>query len=223
MVRVVRAVFFDLDGCLIDSREPIALSVNHALEAMGLPPRAHAEVYRYIGPPLLASFRELLADGGVDPALAVRCVDRYREVYPELARLHTTVVPGIDAVLAATAEVAAVAVVTSKPAAFAGPLLESTGLATWVAQLHAPDLDELEEPKSEALRRALRGFGLDADDAADTWMVGDRHHDIDAGRECGTATAGVTWGIGERAELEAAGADVIVDTPGELARLLTSS
>ena len=215
-----RAVFFDLDGCLIDSRVPIARGVNRALTAIGRAARPEAELHRYIGPPLLASFREILSDGGADTALAARCVDLYRAIYPELARIHTVVVPGVEAMLAAVAAATRVAVVTSKPAAFARPLLTSTGLDRWITELHAPDLDELEEPKEEALRRALSAFAIPPAHGATTWMVGDRSHDIDAGRACGTATAGVTWGIGDRAELERAGAEVIADTPDDLARVL---
>lgn len=53
-------------------------------------------------------------------------------------------------------------------------------------------------------------------------MVGDRHHDIDAGRALSTRTIGVTWGSGSRAELVDAGADAIAATPAELAALLAA-
>ena len=33
------ATLFDLDGVLVDSRAPIARSINHALERLGLAPR----------------------------------------------------------------------------------------------------------------------------------------------------------------------------------------
>jgi phosphoglycolate phosphatase len=51
-------------------------------------------------------------------------------------------------------------------------------------------------------------------------MIGDRYHDIDAGRAHGLFTVGVTWGTGDRAELEAARADHVVTTPLELEALL---
>jgi phosphoglycolate phosphatase len=41
-----------------------------------------------------------------------------------------------------------------------------------------------------------------------------------AGQACGTGTVGVTWGAGSREELEAAGADLIVDTPAALVAAL---
>jgi phosphoglycolate phosphatase len=51
-------------------------------------------------------------------------------------------------------------------------------------------------------------------------MIGDRSHDMHAGRACGTRTVGVLWGAGDRDELEQAGADRVVAQPDELAVIL---
>ena len=51
-------------------------------------------------------------------------------------------------------------------------------------------------------------------------MVGDRSFDVVAAHDNGVRAIGVTWGIGDRAELEAAGADVILERPAELLALL---
>ena len=47
-------------------------------------------------------------------------------------------------------------------------------------------------------------------------MVGDRRYDVDGAGAHGVATIGVTWGTGTRAELEAAGAAVIVEAVADL-------
>jgi len=52
-------------------------------------------------------------------------------------------------------------------------------------------------------------------------MIGDRRHDIEAGRVFGLRTVGVTWGFGSRDELIESGADTIVDDPSEIALLVT--
>ena len=51
-------------------------------------------------------------------------------------------------------------------------------------------------------------------------MVGDTRADILAGRRAGAQTAGVLCGFGEREALEACGADVILESTAEVARLL---
>ena len=208
-------VCFDLDGCLVDSRAAISSCINHALVAAGLDAHDESALHRYIGPPLLETFQTLLAAAGHDPVDAVACIDAYRSRYVHVSLTHTTVVPGVADVLATLAATRPVLVVTAKPAEFATPLLGAVGLAHHVEQVHAPALDAFEEPKAAALRRALAPWG-DRLDPATVWMVGDRRHDVDAGRAVGTRTLGVTWGIGDHAELTHAGADVVVDRPADL-------
>jgi phosphoglycolate phosphatase len=53
-------------------------------------------------------------------------------------------------------------------------------------------------------------------------MVGDRRHDISGAHAVGMRGLGVLWGYGTRDELEAAGADQLVDSPPDLARAVLS-
>ena len=54
-------------------------------------------------------------------------------------------------------------------------------------------------------------------------MVGDRRHDIFGAHRVGMRGIGVLWGYGTRDELESAGADQLVDSPGDLARTVLST
>lgn len=218
--RAPRVVFLDLDGCLVDSRAAISHCLNIGLEAVGAAPRRAQELYRLIGPPLHESFVALLgeeqgvAGEGTRDALAARCVEAYREAYADVSLSETLPVEGVDAALARLAREVTLAVVTSKPAEFAVPILSAVGLDGRFAAVHAPGLTARAEAKTRTLARALADVapGLDPRDAV---MVGDRHHDVDAGRACGTRTVGVTWGIGDAAEL--AHADRLVESPDDLA------
>ena len=51
-------------------------------------------------------------------------------------------------------------------------------------------------------------------------MIGDRKFDIAGGKAHGLVTVGVAFGYAEEGELEAAGADYVVQTVEELGRLL---
>ena len=208
-------VCFDLDGCLVDSREAIATCMNRALVAAGVPAADPPVLHGLIGGHLLACFRDLLAAADGDPDLAHDCVATYREHYATVSLTHTVPIDGIEAVLARVTERRRVVVVTAKPREFAAPILAAVGLDRHVEAVFAPALEALEEPKASSLRRALAHTGGDADPAA-AWMVGDRHHDVAAGRACGVPTVGVTWGSGDRPELIAAGATAVVDTPRAL-------
>lgn len=215
----VGPICFDLDGCLVDSRVAIATCMNLGLEAVGAAAVDPVVLHRLIGPPLLGTFEGLLVDAGHGPDLAMDCVATYRQHYADVSLTHTTAIPGIEPVLAAVAAERRVLVVTAKPAEFAVPILAAVGLDRYVEAVFAPGLDALREPKAASLRRALAAADGLADPGA-AWMVGDRHHDVEAGRDCRVPTAGVTWGSGDRDELVAAGATVVVDRPAELLDVL---
>jgi phosphoglycolate phosphatase len=209
------AVFLDLDGCLVDSTAAITTCLNHALTEVGLAPRAVEDLVRFIGPPLPEGIGTLLAEADADAGLVPTCVDAYRARYPVVSLEQTVVIPGIPAALERLGSAAPLAVVTSKPGPFARPILEGLGLIDRFVALHAPEVDLTAEPKAVTLRRALDDVA-DGQDPAATVMVGDRSHDMAAGRACGTATVGVTWGAGDRQELVGAGADRVVDAPQDL-------
>jgi phosphoglycolate phosphatase len=204
-----RAVLFDLDGVLLDSRTAIVRCIQHGLRENGAPVPAAAALERWIGPPLIDAFAELAG-----PARADACLASYRERYVHSSLLETTVVPGALDALAAVAARVPVAVATSKPRAFAEPLCERLGLAPHLYAIAGPELDAPEEIKAVTVARALAALGLDPGAAAP--LVGDRRHDAEAARANGIPCVGVLWGIGDEAELRAAGADPIVAEPAAL-------
>ncbi len=218
-VTAVRAVCFDLDGCLVDSRGPISAGINHALDAVGLARRPEAELHQFIGPPLLATMERLLGEGGGDPARGMEAVDHYRAVYPEIAIRDTVAFPGIQEILAWLAARMPMMIVTSKPHAYARPIAAAAGVLDFFEDLYGPDLDALTEPKSAKLHRALEDLGM-ANAPGSVAMVGDTQFDVEAGIVCGTRTVGVLWGIGDEDELRHAGAQALATTPGELPKLL---
>ena len=210
------AVLFDLDGVLIDSRVAITRCINHGLAAVGAPTRDPEELHRFIGPPLIHTFAELAG-----PEHADACVVAYRSRYVTSSLEETLLVPGIDAALAEIAAAVPTALATSKPRALALPLCDRLGLSRHLHVIEGPALDALTETKAETVARALAGLGLAP--GADAVLVGDRMHDIEGAHANGLRCIGVLWGIGSRAELEAAGADAIVAEPHELAAASGSS
>jgi len=220
----VRAVLFDLDGVLVDSRGPIAGSINHALTANGLEPAPLDELHGRIGDPLGPIFEALLGARGAERELVGRCIDGYRERYRVASVEEAHAFDGISPLLEDLARRIPIALVTSKPIEFARPILEHLDLAQHFGALCGPPLARTDgEPKSHIAERALAELGLATSSHGAppiAAMVGDRHHDVRAGRELGLATVGVLWGIGSEAELREAGAQYLVETPRQLSRLL---
>ena len=213
MTTELDAIFLDLDGCLVDSTLAITNSFDHALRSAGIAPRPPAVTRSFIGPPLGASFDRIVAEERRDPALAAVLVARYRERYRVMSAAETTIIPGIPEALASLRRHAPLAIVTSKLGRIAEQLVDEIGLRRHVAIIHAPRDEHTIEPKDVTLRRALAATGARPNA---TFMIGDREHDVLAGKACGTATIGVLWGAGDRVELEAAGADRIIAHAHEL-------
>jgi phosphoglycolate phosphatase len=123
---------------------------------------------------------------------------------------ETTVPPGIPEALAAL-NGHRLAVATSKPHAFAEPLLSAMGLREHFDVIAGPDLKTPAEDKTQTLGRALDLLG-----PTRAIMVGDRSFDIVAARAHRLPSIGVTWGIGTLDELQTAGADRLIAAPSEL-------
>jgi phosphoglycolate phosphatase len=208
----VKAVAWDLDGCLVESRTAIVPSMRVALETLGLPAVSTDDLYALIGPPLESGVAELLTRLGEDPARAVDVVTAYRADYRAHMLDRTTLLPGVADAVRAVDAVRPVCVVTSKPAELSTQIIDHLGLGSVFRFVEGPSLALEQETKTETLARALDRLEIGV-------MVGDRHHDVDAGRAHGLTTIGVLWGMGDAEELSSA--DHVVSTPDELVELLT--
>jgi phosphoglycolate phosphatase len=219
---------FDLDGCVVISDAAIGDALRYALETVGLPMPDAEQLRAAIGPPLLTTIGAMLREVGHDTVagegaeLLATGVAAYRARYAAVGFELTRPVPGVVELLEQLRSAAAgpTVIVTAKPTAVAEPLLEHLGLRGLFDAVHGASLGPEVEEKQVTLARALAATGVAAQQSV---MIGDRSHDIVAGRACGTRTVGVLWGAGDRTELERAGADQVVTDPGELAPLLLSS
>ena len=219
----IQAIFFDLDGVLVDSSIAIPRSMNFALESQGLAPWPEESLHPFIGASLLQAFGEILELEGADPGLAEACIGSYRERYRETCLVETILMPGIEGALRRLGGRYPLAVVTAKPEAFARPILGKLGIVDCFREVVGPPLDPgREEAKAQTLERAMESLEIEAGSPSTPTpaaMVGDRHYDVAAGRAMCLTTVGVSWGIGSISELRSAGADHIVDSPEELAEL----
>ena len=105
------------------------------------------------------------------------------------------------------------AVATSKPTHFATPICDKFELSKYFDLIIGSELDGTRTRKSEVICEVLKQLNANPTDVI---MIGDRKHDIIGAKEAGTASIGVTFGYAEDNELEEAGADFVVNTPGEL-------
>ena len=207
---MIETVLFDLDGTLTDSGLGITKGVQYALGQLGydVPPRE--SLFSFIGPPLHKSFQRHC---GVVEAGAAEAVRQFRVYYNEMGGiLENEVYPGVRELLRdLKAAGKRLMVATSKPQAAAEKVMRHFGLDEFVPEIIG-STDDTRNTKGKVIAYALREYGVDPTTAV---MVGDREHDILGAAENNLPAIGITWGYGDRAELETAGAEAVFDTPAE--------
>jgi phosphoglycolate phosphatase len=201
-------VMFDLDGTLSDPLVGIGRSINYALAGMGYEPLEMERLAAHIGPPLDLAFRSITGDQS--PAAAAEFVARYGERYGEVGYSENVLYPGIPEALAGLAEAGLrLGLCTSKRVDFAEKILEMFGLRPLFGFVSG---GEIGTEKWQQVESLLSEGVIDRS----TCMVGDRGVDLIAAHRNGMPAAGVLWGYGSRAELDAERPRYLFSTPSEL-------
>jgi len=212
--RPVRAVLFDLDGTLVDSRADIALSVNHTLTTLGFPPLPVETVQRHVGD----GVRQLLtrSAGALDAPALERALDLFLPHYLEHCVDTTRLYPAVRETLDSLGG-KKLAVITNKPAAHTEKTLRAVGLTERFSVVFAGDSLPHKKPRPEPLWEALRQLAVPREEAL---MVGDSRIDIDAARAAGVRVAAVSYGFRPREELRAAAPDFLLDRFDQLTEVV---
>lgn len=208
------ALFFDLDGTLIDSAVGITQCVAHALTQMGRPVPPQEELRRWIGPSLRTSFAPLFDD----PEQVEQAVTYYRERFDVVGWREHDIYPRIGQVVQELhARGHRLAIVTAKNEPHARRIVEHLPFGACFEDVigATPDGSRSEKPQlvAEALRRLMLA-------PTQCWMIGDRRMDIEGARHHGMRNIGVLWGFGGAEELRAAGAGNLGATPDALLSLI---
>ncbi len=209
-------VIFDLDGTLLNTIDDLADAGNHVCAAHGWPAHTVDEFKRMVGNGIPKLVERFVPDGlsreELDGALA-----EFSAYYGEHKVDKTAAYPGTARTVRALKEAGvSVAVLSNKAHELAGPVVEQyfPGLFPRVqGALSGAPL----KPDPTLLKRLMADMGAEQEH---TLFVGDSNVDIRTGKNGGLAACGVLWGFRGREELEEAGADWIVDRPGELCRIV---
>jgi phosphoglycolate phosphatase len=213
----LQTLVFDLDGTLTDPYVGIARSYQHARERLGLDLLPDSDLRGMIGPPMQEVFLEL-SGGNAD--LVADAIAHYRERYARVGLFENIVYPAIPDVLATLAQSHRLFVCTSKPTAFAVPILEHFDLAKHFAGIYGCELDGTRADKRELLAWLIEHEQVEPATAV---MIGDRRFDIAAALANGLTGIGVLWGHGTEDELLQAGATRCIASPRELLELPETS
>jgi len=203
----MQTLLIDLDGTLSDSAPGIVSSLRKAFAVVGVPPPDDGTMRSLLGPPFYESLPPLV---GADRMPAV--IDAYRDYY-STAMFDTTLYDGMADVLAdLRARDVTLAVATSKPEAYAVPIVEHLGITEYFAVIGGDALDGSRDTKAKVITSVLGRLGHP--DPAGLLMLGDRSHDVDGAQAHGIGCLGAGWGYSTPGELD--GAVEVFATPSAL-------
>lgn len=211
-------VLFDLDGTLSDSAPGILAALRHAFDVNGIPPMDAETELAILGPPFYESLPPLIGADRVPDVIAA-----YRRHYGETSdgggMFNTVAYPGVADLLAQLTDAGVVlGVATSKPEAYAVPIVEHLGLAPHFETIGGDALDGSLGTKALVIGVVLDRLGNP--DPANVIMIGDRSHDVMGARAHGIDTVAITWGYAVPGELEAAQPRWVCATATEVAGVL---
>lgn len=209
-------LLFDLDGTITDSESGITRCVEYALNHFGIQVNDLRELSRFIGPPLLDSFRDFYNFTDEQAAIATA---KYRERYTDKGIYENELYPGIKELLAEAARQGkTVILATSKPEIFARRILDYFELSSYFSFVAGSGLDGSLHTKTDVINYILQSNNIT--DLSSVVMIGDRKHDIIGAKNVGIDSIGVLYGFGDYDELAQAGATYIVKDMAELRNLL---
>lgn len=213
--KLIKNVFFDLDGTITDSREGIINGFEYALNYFGikLEDRKYAE--KFIGPSLSDSFRNEYKFNEQKTALAI---EKYREYYSTIGLKESKLYEGIEELIKDLAKDRNIILATAKPQIYSTKILENYGLKKYFRFISGATLDGTRGEKTDIIKYALDS--LNPIDIEECIMVGDRYHDIEGAKTNNMKSIGVTYGFGSEEELKIAGANYIAHNADELRNIL---
>lgn len=215
----IEAVFFDLDGTLLDTALDFQTAINNVLEEENRPHLPEGVI------------REYVTHGSVGILNAVFDIDRDHVEFPRLQESllghykncmtdKTVLFTGLESSLTLLKQRQIPwGIVTNKPSEYAIPIVET--LLPDSTVLVCPDQVSKSKPDPEGLFLASNDISVEPKNCL---YVGDHLRDIQAGQAAGMTTVAVGWGyIHQTEEYDRWGAEFVAHKPEELAEILAQS
>ena len=193
----MNAVFFDMDGTLIDSKSDLAATVNHTRRDLGLAELPEETVIGFVGRGAGYLLEHAIHERAGDADVA----EAFRRRYAEHCCESVTLYPGVRETLTELKRRGwLLGINTNKPGYATRAILEKFGLTSLFgsAVVAGGDCAEM-KPSALPLRECasrLRGHRLSSRD----WMVGDSWTDLDCAANAGVKGAFCDYGFGQLGE-----------------------
>ncbi len=212
------AIFFDLDGTLVDSAPDISAALNRALAESDLAPVSLNDVRLWVGRGARRLVECALAAQDAPRSSIDAVLERFVGIYSRHPCRDSRLYAGVRETLQAlTRDGYPLACVTNKPAAVTAPLLAALALDGCFSTVVAGGDVAAQKPAPDALIEAAARLGVAVSHCL---MVGDSDNDVQAARRAGCPVAVVSFGYNHGADIRTSGADAVLDDFAALLPLL---
>ncbi len=215
---IFKAVLFDLDGTLLDTLEDIADSANHVLAGRGFPTHPTKAYREAVGQGARQLIINILPDANRDPDTIRICLDAFLRDYGQNWKRKTKPYAGVTELLdALKTRGIEMAVLSNKPAEFTVKCINEL-LSGWTfdAVIGASD----DRPGKPDPAGAFEIAGRLKIPPEEFLFVGDSGIDMRTAVAARMFAVGALWGFRGREELLREGANVLLEHPREILRLL---
>ena len=212
---------FDLDGTLLNTVEGLGYAANHALQAHGYPTHSIASYPFFVGNGVRRLIERVLPEDARTEATIDRLLLTFKEYYNDHNTDYTKPYEGIPELLSLlSSRGVAIAVASNKYQAATEKLISHffPTLSFIAVEGQKEGVPVKPDPSivCEILAKAKTP-------KADTIYIGDSGVDMETARRACLDSVGVTWGFRPEKELVENHADTIVNSPGDIAKLIFSN
>jgi HAD superfamily hydrolase (TIGR01549 family) len=207
---VIDAIFFDVDGTLVDSRKDIVKAMNYTLAQLGVPEKPAEEIVSYVG----TGVRDLVTKslGKANGHLTEKGIDIFSRYYIAHSADESILYPHVKEVLEYF-KAKRKFIVTNRYSQFADATLKGLGIRKYFEKIFGGDDENCLKPSACVLDKAIAMLKIDKDKA---FIVGDMAIDINTGKNSGIKTCWVTYGLGKGQEVLPLKPDFIINDMIEL-------
>ena len=210
----IDAIFFDLDGTLVDARSDIVRAANHALKTLGRKEKSFDEIVSYVGTGVSDMIAKSLDTD--DTSLIRKGIGIYSEYLLKHPADEAKVYPHVRETLEFFKDKRKF-ILTNRYARFADAVLKALALRKYFDDIIGGDDENCIKPSACVLDTALPRLNIEKSRAV---IVGDMSFDIMTGKNSGVQTCWVTYGLGRREDVEPLNPDFIIDDLIELKKII---
>lgn len=216
-----KLAIFDLDGTLLNTIEDLGYAANHALQAHGYPTHSIASYPFFVGNGVRRLIERVLPEDARTEATIDRLLITFKEYYNDHNTDYTKPYEGIPKLLSLlSSRGVAIAVASNKYQAATEKLISHffPTLSFIAVEGQKEGVPVKPDPSIvfEILAKAKTP-------KADTIYIGDSGVDMETARRACVDSVGVTWGFRPEKELVENHADTIVNSPGDIEKLVFSN